>query len=105
MLDSGNGIFLMLYTAIVAIAGALAKEINDKAKTKENFTIFVSEVILHGFSGWICGLLAMKYFNVIDLISTTIYAGIGGLVGYDLVKVVFKMVVEKVSNIKINDKE
>ena len=68
MLDSGNGFFNILYTAIVAIAGALAKEINDKAKDKESFPVFVSEVILHGFSGWIGALLAIKYTNSMDIL-------------------------------------
>lgn len=105
MLDSGNGFFNILYTAIVAIAGALAKEINDKAKDKESFPVFVSEVILHGFSGWIGALLAIKYTNSMDILSYTIFAGLGGLFGYDLIKVIFKMVVDKFASIKTNDKE
>ena len=104
-MGDGNGFFNILYTAIVAIAGALAKEINDRAKNNESFKVFVSEVIFHGFSGWISALLAIKYSNSMDILSITIFSGLGGLFGYDLIKVIFKMVVEKIGNIKPSDKD
>lgn len=93
---SENGFFNIVYTAVVAVCGALAKEINDQAKGEESFKVFIAEVVLHGFSGWIVGLIATKYLHLTDLTSITIFAGIGGLFGYDLVKILLNMVLKKV---------
>ena len=88
----------ILYTAMIAFFGAISKEINDKSKDKnESFSVFFGEVVLHGFSGWIVGLFATKFLKASDIISLTIYAGIGGLFGYDLVKIILKMILTTIS--------
>lgn len=86
-----NDFFNIVYTLIISIFGALAKEINDKAKIHESLSIFFGEIILHGFSGWIFGLIAQKYLGLTDMASVTIFAGIGGLFGFDLVKLVLRL--------------
>lgn len=102
-----NSFSTILYTAVISFFGAICKEINDKSKDgTETFSIFFGEIILHGFSGWIVGLMANKYFGLTDLSSITIYAGIGGLFGYDLVKILLKIILTIVTNSKnvdIND--
>ena len=85
-----HGFFNIAYTFLISISGALAKEINDKAKGHESLSVFFGEIILHGFSGWIFGLMAQKYLGLTDFTSITIFAGIGGLFGFDLVKMVLK---------------
>ena len=105
---NNNSFSTILYAAIIAFFGAIAKEINDKSKDKtESFSMFFGEVVLHGFSGWIVGLIAIKYLRSTDIISITIYAGIGGLFGYDLAKVALKFILKLISNaknIEIDDK-
>ena len=103
-----NNFSNILYTAAIAIFGALAKEINDKSTTNETLSVFFSEIILHGFSGWIVGLAANKYFGFTDLTSITIWAGIGGLFGYDMVKVLYKILVTSIANsrnVKLNESD
>ena len=103
-----DGFSNIIYTAVIALFGAIAKEINDKATTDETLSVFFSQIILHGFSGWIVGLCANKYLGLTDLTSITIFAGIGGLFGYDLVKVLFKIIVKTIAssrNIKLDDSD
>jgi len=103
MILGNNNFSTILYTAIIAFFGAISKEINDKSKDNtESFFIFFAEVILHGFSGWIVGLFAVKYLKSSDIISITIYAGVGGLFGYDLAKVVLKTVLTIITKSNIN---
>jgi hypothetical protein len=105
---NNNSFSTILYAAIIAFFGAIAKEINDKSKDKtESFPMFFGEVFLHGFSGWIVGLIAIKYLGSTDITSITIYAGVGGLFGYDLAKVTLKFILKLISNaksIEIDDK-
>ena len=101
-----NGFSDIIYTLLIAFFGALCKEINDKTHTSESFPIFFGEILLHGFSGWLVGLCANKYLNLTDIRSITIFAGIGGLFGYDLVKIILKMILTTIANsrnIKLND--
>lgn len=103
-----NGFGNILYTAVIAFFGALAKEINDKTTTDETFSRFFGQVILHGFSGWIVGLCANKYLGLTDMTSITIFAGIGGLFGYDLIKIILKMILKVIAstrNIDLKDSD
>lgn len=95
-----NGFSNIIYTMLISFFGALCKEINDKSHTSESFSIFFGEILLHGFSGWLFGLSANKYFGLTDLTVITIFAGIGGLFGYDLIKIVLKMILTTVANSK-----
>lgn len=103
-----NGFSNIIYTLMISFFGALAKEINDKSKTKESFNIFFGEIILHGFSGWIVALAASKYLGWEDFTSLTIVAGIGGLFGFDLLKILFKIglrILASTKNIKLDDSD
>jgi hypothetical protein len=105
---NNNGFSNIIYTLMISFFGALAKEINDKSHTNESFNIFFGEIILHGFSGWIFGLLATKYLGWTDMASITIAAGIGGLFGFDLLKVVIKIAtktLESSKNLKLDDSD
>ena len=92
--------FNIIYTLIIASFGALCKEINDNSKQHESLSIFFGEIILHGFSGWIVGLIANKYLGLMDLTSITIFAGIGGLFGFDLIKLVGRLALSIFANSK-----
>lgn len=84
-----NDFFIIIYTLLVAFCGATCKEINDKTHDNtESFRIFFGEIMLHGFSGWLVGLYSIKYVNN-DLITITIFSGLGGLFGFALVKKVY----------------
>lgn len=85
-----HGFFNILYTLVISYFGALCKEINDKTKQRESLSVFFGEIVLHGFSGWIFGLMANSYLKLTDITSITIFAGVGGLFGYDLVKAITK---------------
>ena len=103
-----NGFFNIIYTLVISYFGALCKEINDKTKENESLSRFFGEIILHGFSGWIIGLTANKYVGLSDLTSVTIFAGIGGLFGFDLLKILARLALNMFANsknIKIDDKD
>ena len=103
-----NGFSNIMYTLMISFFGAMAKEINDKSKTNESFSIFFGEIILHGFSGWIFALISSKYLGWTDITSLTIAAGIGGLFGFDLIKVTVKFgfkVLEGSKNVKLDDSD
>lgn len=105
---NNNGFSNIIYTLMISFFGALAKEINDKSKTQESFNIFFGEIILHGFSGWIVALAASKYLGWEDFTSLTIVAGIGGLFGFDLMKLLLKIglkVLASARNIKLDDSD
>jgi hypothetical protein len=105
---NNNGFSNIIYTLMISVFGAFAKEINDKSKTNESFNIFVGEIVLHGFSGWIVGLCANKYLGLTDYTSITIFAGIGGLFGFDLVKVITKMIlstIAKSQDVELDDSD
>ena len=98
--------FNIMYTLVISYFGAIAKEINDKTKEHESLSKFFGEIILHGFSGWIVGLTANKYLGLDDCTSITIFAGLGGLFGFDLLKFMFKLAISifaNSKNIKIKD--
>lgn len=101
-----HGFFNIIYTLVISSFGALCKEINDTSKEHESLSKFFGEIVLHGFSGWIVGLIANKYLGLTDLTSITIFAGIGGLFGFDLIKVLAKIAISVLAsskNIKMND--
>lgn len=101
-----HGFFNIIYTLVISSFGALCKEINDKTKEHESFSRFFGEIILHGFSGWIVGLTATKGFGLNDITWITIFAGTGGLFGFDLIKVLLKLFLDILANsrnVKIND--
>jgi hypothetical protein len=105
---NNNGFSNIIYTLMISFFGALAKEINDKSKTNESFNIFFGEIILHGFSGWIFALITSKYLGWTDMNSLTIAAGIGGLFGFDLMKLVLKIGVKlfaSAKSIKLDDSD
>lgn len=105
---NNNGFSIIIYSLIISFFGAFAKETNYKSKSRESFNIFFGEIILHGFSGWIVGLGLCKYLNVTDLISITIFAGVGGLFGYNLVKLGLKISIKflaSAKNINIDDSD
>lgn len=95
-----HGFFNIIYTLVISSFGALCKEINDTTKKHESLSIFFGEIILHGFSGWIFGLIATKYYGFTDLTSITIFAGIGGLFGFDLVKAIVKISINAYTSAK-----
>lgn len=85
-----NDFFIILYSLLIAFFGATCKEINDKSRdSTESFNMFFGEIMLHGFSGWIIGLYSIKYISN-DIISITIFSGVGGLMGFQLIKVIYK---------------
>ena len=89
---NNNDFFIIVYPLIIAFFGAICKEINDKTHDNtESFSIFFGEIMLHGFSGWIVGLYSIKYYSS-DLISITMFAGLGGLFGFELVKKIYTRV-------------
>lgn len=98
-----NDHFNILYVALVSFFAAFCKEINDKARTKEDFSMFIGEVALHGFSGWLLGVIACKWLT--DVESITFVAGVGGLLGYNLIQIIAKIaisVLAQTKNIDIN---
>lgn len=103
-----SNFFNVLYAALVSFFGALCKEINDRSRNKENLGVFIGEVLLHGFSGWVVGMTAVRWFNITDAIGLSICAGIGGLLGFDLVKVLSKILITSVANsrnVKLNEED
>lgn len=93
-----NDFFIIVYSLLIAFFGATCKEINDKTRDNtESFSIFFGEIMLHGFSGWIVGLYSIKYINN-DLISITIFSGLGGLFGFHAVKMVYKRLFPNAKN-------
>ena len=105
---NNNGFSNIIYTLMISFFGALCKEINDKSHTNESFNIFFGEIVLHGFSGWIFGLIATKYLGWTDITSLTIAAGIGGLFGFDLMKLVLKIgvkILASTKNIKLDESD
>ena len=103
-----HGFFNIIYTLVISSFGALCKEINDKTKEHESLYIFFGEIILHGFSGWIVGLIANVKLGLTDLTSITIFAGIGGLFGFDLLKFIARLAIGMYTNsknIKMDDND
>lgn len=101
---NNNSFSNIIYTLMISFFGALAKEINDKSHTQESFNIFFGEIILHGFSGWIFALIAQKFLKWEDMTSLTILAGIGGLFGFQGLKVGLKFLAN-LKNIKLDDSD
>lgn len=99
---NNNGFSNIIYTLMISFFGALAKEINDKSHTNESFSIFFGEIILHGFSGWIFALWMSKNFGWTDINSLTIVAGVGGLFGFDLLKIAIKIAIKSYDSSKNN---
>ena len=103
-----HGFFNILYTLAISTFGALAKEINDKSKTHESMSVFFGEIVLHGFSGWIFALAATSYLGLTEFNQITIAAGVGGLFGFDLLKIVMKVglkLIASAKDIKLNDSD
>ena len=105
---NNHDFFNIAYTLIISFFGALCKEINDKTKQHESLSVFFGEILLHGFSGWIVGLAANKYLGLTDFTSITIFAGVGGLFGFDLVKILLRMglkLLAAAKDVKIEDSD
>ena len=93
---------------MISFFGALCKEINDKPHTNESFNIFFGEIVLHGFCGWIFALIMQKFAGWTDMTSMTIAAGVGGLFGFNLIKLVVKIgfrILANEKDVELNDSD
>jgi len=100
-----DSLFKILWVVVIGFFSSFAKELNDKAKNPdESLLLFISETLLNGISGAICGTLT---FNIIDNIFTaSAIAAMGGILGADVVKYIFKILVvyaAAIKSIKISD--
>lgn len=108
MLNNINSFSNIAYMAMIAFFGAVCREINDKSKTQESFGVFFGEIFFHGFSGWMTGLVAFKYLDFTDLIGMTLSSGVGGLFGFDLLKIIVKVgskLLATAKDVSLNDSD
>ncbi|MCX8074117.1 MAG: hypothetical protein N2749_00835 [Clostridia bacterium] len=106
-----EGFFKVIYICLISLFGATARQINSSIdEEKKDIKILIQKVFFHGFSGWLFGLAATKYLGLSDLTSITVCAGIGGLFGYDAIKVMVNIALNTISkstdvNKNISDKK
>lgn len=98
-------ILQILWITLIAFFCSFSKKLNEYAKTpkdKQNFMLFVSEILLSGVCGTLLGVLTLNFFKSIYVIA--FIAGIGGLLGLQLLKFAFKvfLVVKNVDISKVN---
>lgn len=87
-----NSILQILWLILISFFCSFAKSLNDYAKLpkrKQNFLLFVSEVLLSGICGVLTGLLCIYLYTNIYVVLFC--GGLGGLLGLKVVKVIFKL--------------
>lgn len=87
-----NSILQILWLILISFFCSFAKSLNDYAKLpkrKQNFLLFVSEVLLSGICGVLTGLLCIYLYANIYVVLFC--GGLGGLLGLKVVKVIFKL--------------
>lgn len=104
MQHNSNDFFTMLWIMICSYFAAFCKEINDKAhNTEETVFMVISEILLHGLSGTIIGVYVSYQTDSVALITCA--AAVGGMFGYNLLRLLLKYVVAygaATKNISIN---
>ena len=88
MQTNNNDFLTMLWIAVCGFFSAFCKEINDRAYNKETTAVFIGEIMLHGVSGTLIGIFASNFTDKLSLITCA--AGVGGIFGYNLLKVIFR---------------
>lgn len=87
-----NSILQILWLILISFFCSFAKSLNDYAKLpkrKQNFLLFVSEVLLSGICGVLTGILCIYLYTNIYVVLFC--GGLGGLLGLKVVKVIFKL--------------
>lgn len=87
-----NSILRILWLILISFFCSFAKSLNDYAKLpkrKQNFLLFVSEVLLSGICGVLTGLLCVYLYT--NMYIVLFCGGLGGLLGLKVVKLVFKL--------------
>lgn len=87
-----NSILRILWLILISFFCSFAKSLNDYAKLpkrKQNFLLFVSEVLLSGICGVLTGLLCIYLYT--NMYIVLFCGGLGGLLGLKVVKLVFKL--------------
>lgn len=87
-----NSILHILWLILISFFCSFAKSLNDYAKLpkrKQNFLLFVSEVLLSGICGVLTGLLCIYLYT--NMYIVLFCGGLGGLLGLKVVKLVFKL--------------
>lgn len=87
-----NSILQILWLTLISFFCSFAKSLNDYAKLpkrKQNFLLFVSEVLLSGICGVLTGILCIYLYANIYIVLFC--GGLGGLLGLKIVKVLFRL--------------
>jgi len=101
-----DDMYSFLWIAAVGFFAAFSKEIHDKAQAKETFQEFISEILLHGFSGWLIGIAATRFTD--DLAIITVVSGVGGLFGFTILKTLVRLAIvygASLKNVKVDLKD
>lgn len=92
-------LFKIFWVLVISFFSSFAKELNDKAKNpKEGLLLFISETLLNGISGAICGTLVFNFYDNVFLASAI--SSICGILGVDVLKYLFKLFIVYFSSIK-----
>lgn len=87
-----NSILQFLWLILISFFCSFAKALNNYAKLskrKQNFLLFISEVLLSGICGILIGIICMYIFE--DVYIIIFCGGLGGLLGVNMVKIMFKI--------------
>lgn len=98
-----NSILRILWLILISFFCSFAKSLNDYAKLpkrKQNFLLFVSEVLLSGICGVLTGLLCIYLYT--NMYIVLFCGGLGGLLGLKVVKLVFKLFIS-IQQVNIKD--
>jgi hypothetical protein len=92
--------FLKIFIIVVASFGAaFAVGLNKKEKSSQmSFMLFISEVLVHGVSGGIIGLLITRIYDDIFIIAAV--SAIGGMVGNQIVYYAVKVFMVMFANVQ-----
>ena len=91
---------LRIYAIVISsfLAGFSICMNNEIKKKKPNFLLALTEVLVHGVSGCIVGMLTSNYTR--DIFMICAISAIGGLSGKGLVNIVLKIGISLITNAK-----
>lgn len=94
-----NKFYTFLLVLLSSFFCASTVGVNKKAKNPNTTTIVVlADILSHGVSGGIIGLLATRYIS--DVFTLSAIAGIGGLMGSQVLQTIVKVLVISFANAK-----